>query len=169
MAAPIYHVGNQAQGTGVGTGWPVTTGTRTHIQLYAASAAIRVTEWGVSMNQTTAGTPVFCELLDTGTVGGTGVAYAANDITLFSDPKGNVPPLGLSTAQSMYQATSEGPIAAPIRVGDVQQIFPTNQYIKQFPLGQEFVVPAGNYLRIRITGFTGATPNAYAYVNFSVG
>jgi hypothetical protein len=167
---PIYHVANQAQGSAFGTGIPVTTQTRTVMQLYHATSAIKVTEWGVSMNQTTAGTPVVCELIDTGVVGGTMIyAYTANDITLFTDPKANTPGLSLSTSQSGWFGTSEAlGLGAPIRVGDVQNVAPSNQYIKQFPLGQEFTVPAGNYLRVRVTGFLGATPNAYAYVNFTI-
>jgi hypothetical protein len=48
----------------------------------------------------------------------------------------------------------------------VQLIAPTGQYVKQFPLGREFEVPAGNALRVRVT--FGTTVNAIAYVIFEV-
>ena len=49
---------------------------------------------------------------------------------------------------------------------DVQFIAPTNQYVKQFPLGREPVVDAVSALRIRVTA--GAAVNAYCYVILEV-
>jgi uncharacterized protein YaiE (UPF0345 family) len=58
-------------------------------------------------------------------------------------------------------------VAAPVRSGDYQLVAPTSQYLKQFPLGQEFVVPAAGVLRIRVTA--AAAVNAVCYVVFSIG
>ena len=45
---------------------------------------------------------------------------------------------------------------------DAQLIAPTNQYIKQFPLGREPKCIIGNSVRIRVTAL--AAVNAYAYM-----
>jgi hypothetical protein len=170
MAAPVYRVNGGASPTTAATSKiAVTTSAKTHIQLLHPSQALRVIEWGVSFDGTTAGTPIICELIHTTTVAATVTAYVANDVMLFSDPLGNTPGLTLSTSGSGYNASAEGSVVAPVRTGDVQNVAPTNQYIKQFPLGQEFVVPAAGILRVRITGFSGSTPNASSYVVFSVG
>jgi len=44
----------------------------------------------------------------------------------------------------------------------VQLVAPTNQYVKQFPLGREPMFKASEFLRIRVTA--GAAVNAYCYV-----
>ena len=45
---------------------------------------------------------------------------------------------------------------------DVQLIAPTNQYVKQFPLGLEPVIQISKFGRIRVTA--GTTVNAYCYM-----
>jgi hypothetical protein len=45
---------------------------------------------------------------------------------------------------------------------DVQFIAPTNQYLKQFPLGREPMFKASEFLRIRVTA--GAAVNAFCYL-----
>jgi len=74
-------------------------------------------------------------------------------------------PLNLGTSASGYTSTVEGSITAT-RVGDLQLVSPTNQNWKQFPLGREFGVPAGDSLRVRVT--FGTTVNALCYVVFEV-
>jgi hypothetical protein len=49
---------------------------------------------------------------------------------------------------------------------DVQFIAPTNQYIKQFPLGREPQFAPSEFLRIRVTA--GAAVNAYCYMVIEV-
>ena len=44
----------------------------------------------------------------------------------------------------------------------MQFIAPTNQYVKQFPLGREPVINIGASGRIRVTA--GAAVNAYCYM-----
>jgi hypothetical protein len=47
-------------------------------------------------------------------------------------------------------------------VFDTQFVAPTNQYVKQFPLGREPVIELSKFGRIRVTA--GAAVNAYCYM-----
>ena len=153
----------------------VTTGTaiKTLLQIKpAANIDIKIIEWGISFDGSAAATPIKVELIDTGTVFGTVTAHAAADVQPFFDPNAPVNtagtsgvPLNLGTSASGYTCTSEGTITAT-RYGDLQLIAPTGQYIKQFPLGREFGVKAGNCLRVRVTA--GAAVNALTYVIFEI-
>ncbi len=69
--------------------------------------------------------------------------------------------LTLGTSATGYTCTSEGSITT-VRMFDAQLIAPTNQYVKQFPLGREPVLVIGNACRIRVTA--AAAVNAYAYM-----
>jgi hypothetical protein len=141
--------------------------TKTVIQLLHPTLPINVVEWGVSYDNTAVGVPVQSELIQTTTVAGTVTAYGANDIDSFTDPTAAVPGLTLSTTGSGYNATAEGTVVAPVRIGDHQQVPPTGGYFKQFPLGQEFKVAAGGILRVRLTA--PAAVNALPYVVFGIG
>lgn len=169
MARPLYRVSNGASPTGNNPGVKVTTGTstKTLLQVLQPSFSVSVVEWGISFDGTTAGTPIACELIQTTTVAATVTAYVANDVVLFTDPAANVPGLTLSTTGSGYTASAEGTVVAPVRYGDYQLVAPTNQYVKQFPLDQEFVVAAAGVLRIRVTA--AAAVNAVCYVTFAIG
>jgi hypothetical protein len=147
----------------------VTTGTSTTtlLQVLHPNNAISVVEWGISFDGDAAAVPIQCELIHTTTVAATVTAAVTNSITLLTDPLGNVPGLTLSTTGTGYTSTGEGTIAAPVRVGDYQQVAPSNQYIKQFPLDQEFVVPAAGVLRIRVTAAVAV--NAVCYITFGIG
>lgn len=168
MSRPLYHVINGAS-PAAAAGIKVTTGTtiKTLLQLLHPTNALTVIEWGISFDGSAATTPIECELIQTTTVAATVTAFVANDVTLLTDPLANVPGLTLSTAGSGYTASAEGSVVAPVRVGDYQMVAPTNQYVKQFPLDQEFVVAAGGVLRIRVTA--PAAVNAVCYVTFGLG
>jgi hypothetical protein len=129
--------------------------------------AISVVEWGISFDGDAAATPIECELIHTTTVAATVTAFVANDVTLLSDPLGNVPGLTLSTSGSGFDSSAEGSVVAPVRVGDYQLVPPSTGYLKQFPLDQEFVVPAAGVLRVRVTA--GTAVNAVCYMTFGVG
>lgn len=167
-----YTVYNGAMPT-TGSSAKVTTGTavKTMLQLKPA-VPIKVVEWGISFDGSAAATPGTCELIDTGTVFATVTAYAAADVFQFFDPGAPAntagtsgTPLNLGTAASGYTASAEGSVTAT-RLGDVQLLAPTAPYFKQFPLGREFGVPAGDSLRIRVN--FGAAVNALCYVTFEV-
>ena len=168
MPQSYYKVVNGASGTGNTPTAKVATGTstKTMLQLLHPNNALNVIEWGISFDGDAAATPIQCELIHTTTVAATVTAYGANDVFLFSDPTANVPGLTLSTSGSGFTASAEGTIVAPVRVGDMQLVAPSNQYVHQFPLGQEFTVPAAGVLRVRVTA--GTTVNCLCYVVFSV-
>ena len=155
---------------------PVTTGTAIKTLLQAklggsTNMVGRVVEWGISFDGYTAATPIKCELLTTGSVGATVTEFVAADIVNLTDPNAGAVtddfPLAFTAAgdESGYTATAEGTITAT-RVMDVQLIAPTNQYVKQFPLGREPTFKASEFLRIRVTA--GAAVNAYCYMVIEV-
>lgn len=144
---------------------PVTTGTaiKTLLQLKPFNTG-KIVEWGVSFDGSAAATPIKCELIDTGTVFGTVTASADADVTKLGsveDAVASVAGLTLGTSATGYTCTSEGSITV-VRMMDVQLVAPTNQYVKQFPLGREPKAIIGNAVRIRVTA--GAAVNAYAYI-----
>lgn len=150
----------------------VTTGTAIKTLLQAKMGAsfngvARIVEWGISFDGSAAATPIKCELLTTGTVGGTITEFVAADIINLGDPNAGAVtddfPLAFTAAgdESGYTATAEGSITAT-RMFDVQFIAPTSQYVKQFPLGREPCFKASEFCRIRVTA--GAAVNAYCYM-----
>lgn len=153
----------------------VTTGTsiKTLLQMKLnanATNTAKVVEWGISFDGSAAATPIKCELLTTGTVKATITEFVAADI-INLDPNGpavtddNPFAFGAAGDESGYTGTAEGSITAT-RMMDVQFIAPTNQYIKQFPLGREPQFAPSEFLRIRVTA--GAAVNAYCYMIIEV-
>jgi hypothetical protein len=146
----------------------VTTGTaiKTMLQVKpSATNTIQVVEWGISFDGSAAATPIKCELLEAD-VAATVTAHVAAGIVKFDaqaiaggDPTTNLIQVG--TSATGYTATAEGTITAT-RMFDVQLIAPTNQYVKQFPLGLEPVLQVDKFARIRVTA--GAAVNAYCYM-----
>jgi len=93
-------------------------------------------------------------------------ALAAADVDRISDPLGTETiPLQYSTALTSFAAGSstEGTVAN-YRALDVQQIAPTSQYVKQWPLGREPGAALSTFVRIRVTA--AASVNCYCYVDF---
>lgn len=144
---------------------PVTTGTaiKTLLQLKPFNI-IKIVEWGVSFDGSAAGAGIKCELLDTGTIFGTVTASADVDISKTESVEqavASVAGLTLATSGTGYTCTAEGSIVA-VRMFDAQLVQPTNQYVKQFPLGYQPKGIIGNAIRIRVTA--AAAVNAYAYI-----
>lgn len=177
-----YMVYNAAQATTAApVKQPTGTAIRTMMQLKCATGYFgKVIEWGCSFDAFLAAAPGQVELVETGTVGATGLstAYAVADIQPFEDP--NSPantsgtsgvPFNLGTSASGFAtgAVTEGSTTAT-RMLDIQMLPPTGPYIKQFPLGREpgygyyaaAAAAAINYLRVRMT--FGTTVNATIYV-----
>lgn len=127
-----------------------------------ANTSILITEWGISFDGFVAAAPGTVELIETD-VAATVTAWAAADITKFSDANDDASLVGLGVNLSGYTATVEGSTAA-VRNGDVQIIAPTSQYVKQFPQGQEFKIRASKFGRIRVT--FAAAINAICYVKW---
>lgn len=142
---------------------PVTTGTAIKTLLQIASPSTRpltVVEWGISFDGSAAATPIKCELIQTD-VAATVTAHVAAGVMLLTDPNAPASLVTLGTAATGYTATAEGTTTAS-RLFDYQQIAPTNQYVKQWPLGREPVLPISKFLRVRVTA--GAAVNALCYV-----
>ena len=143
----------------------VTTGTsiKTLLQIKPFNV-VKIREWGISFDGSAAATPIEVELLDTGTVFGTVTASADADIMKFDGAEGavaSVAGLTLGTSATGYTCTSEGSITT-VKLFDTQFIAPTNQYVKQFPLGAEPKCIIGNAVRIRVKA--GAAVNAICYM-----
>lgn len=146
----------------------VTTGTsiKTMLQVEpSATNTLKIVEWGISFDGSAAATPIKCELIETD-VAATVTAHVAAGIVKLDaqalsggDPTTNLIQVG--TANTGYTSTVEGTITAT-RIFDVQLIAPTNQYVKQFPLGREPIVQISKFARIRVTA--GAAVNAYCYM-----
>ena len=151
---------------------PVTTGTaiKTLLQVKpSATNTIQVVEWGISFDGSAAAAGIKVELLEAD-VAATVTASAAADIVKLDasalangDPTTNLIVVG--TTSTGYTSTAEGTITAT-RVFDAQLVQPTNQYVKQFPLGLEPVIQVSKFLRIRVTA--AAAVNAYCYVTVRV-
>lgn len=160
--AGIFWVMNAAFPT---TAAPVKMATGTSIKTLLqvatpSTTSIQVIEWGISFDGTVVNTPVQCELVDTETVGATSLTSVTP--ALYGTPTGEASLcVGGSSATGFNSGgTAEGSITNT-RYGDIQLVSPTNQYVKQYPLGEEWVVPVSHYLRIRVTAST--TVNCYAY------
>lgn len=141
----------------------VTTGTAIKTLLQVASSAVRplkIVEWGISFDGSTAVTPIECELITTN-VAATVTAFVSGDVMAYDDPNAPASTITLGTSASGYTATVEGAITAT-RIADLQLISPTNQYVKQWPLGREFQMPVSSFLRVRVT--SSSAVNAYCYV-----
>lgn len=143
----------------------VTTGTaiKTLLQLKPFNV-VKIVEWGISFDGSAAATPIEVELLDTGTVFATVTASADADVMKFDGAEGavaSIAGLTLGTAATGYTGSAEGTITA-IKLFDTQFIAPTNQYIKQFPLGREPKCIIGNSVRIRVKA--EAAVNAICYM-----
>jgi hypothetical protein len=149
-----------------------TSAEKTILQILHASQPLTVVEWGISFDGSSAAEPIVCELIETGAIAATVTAAAGNDLGAFNqqaDP--NVAAGGgvtLSGAGTGYNATAEGAVVAPVRNGDLQNIAPSNGFLHQYPLNQEFRIPATKVGRIRVNNPSGAV-NCYAYMIYFVG
>lgn len=159
MGRKLYFAANGASPT-TAAQVVVTTGTsiKTLLQVATPSTTnLTVLEWGISFDGSAAATPIKVELLQTD------VAATVTSLTpsLWGDPNAPASLCVGGTSATGYTSTAEGTITAT-RMFDVQLIAPTNQYVKQYPLGREPEVPVSKFLRVRVTA--GAAVNAYCYV-----
>jgi hypothetical protein len=125
----------------------------------------KIIEWGISFDGSAAATPGEVELIETD-VAATVTAFVAADITKWDseaialgDPTTAL--ISVGTTASGYTASGEGSTTA-VRDFDVQLIAPSNQYLKQFPLGREPFCQANKFVRVRVT--FAAAINAYTYM-----
>ncbi|MEV6036043.1 hypothetical protein AB0L65_33150 [Nonomuraea sp. NPDC052116] len=159
---PLYIAANGAMPTTAEL-QPVatTTSLKTLLQIATPSTrGLRVVEWGISFDGSTAATPVRCELIVTD-VAATVTAHVSAGVQPYTDPNAPASLVTLGTSATGYTASAEGTVAAT-RTGDVQQVAPTGQYVKMWPLGREFGVGASKWLRVRVKA--AAAVNAYTYI-----
>lgn len=147
----------------------VTTGTaiKTLLQLKPFNQC-KIVAWGISFDGSAAATPIAVELLETGTVFATVTASADADCHKLDGADqavASVAGLTMGTGATGYTGSAEGTITTT-RLFDAQLIAPTNQYIYQFPLGQEPVLVIGNACRIRV--HAGAAVNAIAWIEVAI-
>jgi hypothetical protein len=165
----LYTIYNYAMPTAAGP-VKVTTGTaiKTLLQIkIGAGVLAKVVEWGICFDGSAAATPILCELVETGTVFATVTASVAADIVRL-DPNAQDPTtaaLVVGTAATGYTSSAEGTVVAS-RELDSQLVAPTNQYVKQFPLGREPMVNVNAALRVRTTA--GTAVNALCYVTIDI-
>jgi len=162
MGAKTYVAYNGAMPTTAALA-PVTTGTaiKTLLQIATPSTEqLRVVEWGISFDGSAAATPGKVELVETD-VAATVTAHVAAGVMKYNAPNDVASLVTLGTSATGYTATAEGTTTAT-RVLDYQLIAPTNQYVKQFPLGREPEVAASKFLRVRVT--FGTAVNAVCYI-----
>ena len=154
--------------TGPAAKQTLTTSGTTYVMLQVAPSSgnpMCIFEWGVSFDQSAAGMPAQCELIS-GTTAQAGLtAHVASGVSTYV----RAADAGTSSVTLGTSATGYGPVTATtpgtVRMGDIQNVAPTNQYVKQFPLGREFFVPGAGFCQIRVTPRT-ASLGAYAYVIF---
>lgn len=143
----------------------VPTGTSVKTLLQIASSTSRpltVFKWGISFDGASAGTPVICELIETGNIAATVTAFNSTDIFPYGDPNSVASTVLVgTTAQSGFTASAEGSITTS-RYADLQQVQPTNQYEWEWSLGREFKVKAGNIIRVRVTA--ASSVNALCFI-----
>jgi|SRR5579884_1409500 hypothetical protein len=148
----------------------VTTGSgavKTMLQVKPGSTNVaKIVEWGISFDGSAAATPIQAELIETD-VAATVTASVANDITKYDadalsggDPTTSL--ISVGTSATGYTATVEGTPTAVRNLDGPQLIAPTNQYVKQFPLGERPVIQSGKFGRIRVNAPAGV--NCYCYM-----
>lgn len=158
----LYFAANGARPTTAAL-TPVTTGTsiKTLLQIATPSTrGIKVVEWGISFSGFAAAAPIRCELIDTD-VAATVTAHVAAGVQPYNDAGAPASLMTLGTTATGYTSSSEGSITAS-RYGDVQQISPAGSYMRQWPLGREFVVGVSRFLRVRVTAPVAV--DAYTYL-----
>ena len=130
-----------------------------------ATRLVKIREWGISFAAFAAAQPVLCELLATGTVFATVTPHVDAGVPKFNPAEesavASVAGITYTTTGTGFDASAEGTIIAT-RMFDAQHIAPTNQYVKQFPLGAEPILDIGESGRIRVTA--PATVDALCYL-----
>jgi hypothetical protein len=165
----IYKVANfVAPTTAAPVEQPTGTAIRTMLQIAtSATMGIKIVEWGISFDGFAAAAPIQVEFFGTTVAATMSTALAAADVDRMSDPLGTETiPLQYGTALTAFAtgAVGEGTVAN-YRSFDVQQIAPTGQYVKQWPLGREPSCALSTFARIRVTA--AASVNCYCYVDFA--
>lgn len=176
----VYKIINStATSTAAPVKQPTGSAIRTMLQIQLAAGFVgKIVEWGCSFDASAAATPGQVELFACTGAATMSTAAANSDILAFNDPSGLVNassiPFVVSTTTTGFAtaAVTEGTVAN-YRPFDVQLIAPTNQYVKQFPLGREptfapTLITAATAVFVRVRMTFGATVNTHVYVDIEV-
>ncbi len=158
--AQTYFVGNFAIPT---TAAPVVVATGTSIKTLLqlstpTTAEAKIIEWGISFDGSAAATPIKVEFFGTTVAATSGTSVTPQT---YGNPNGPASLCVGGTGNTCFSPGTEGTVAN-YRPFDTQLIAPTNQYVKQFPLGREPMLAISQFARIRVTA--GTTVNAYCYI-----
>jgi hypothetical protein len=162
----LFSIQNSAQATTAApVHQPTGTAIRTMQQIQCGTTLdLEIVEWGCSFDGTTStNAPGEVELFTTTVAATMSTAAVSGDVTLFSNFGGTGTQIvfGATTNTGFATAAVTEGTVANYRLGDLQHIPPTSGYIKQWPLGREFQIPNGKYLRNRVT--FANTVNEYFY------
>lgn len=142
------------------------TGLKTMLQVEpSATAVAKIKEWGVSFDGSAAATPIKCELIEQDVAAtvtahvAAGIVKVDSDALSGGDPTTNLVQVG--TANTGYTSSNENSPTVS-RMFDLQFVAPTNQYVKQFPLGNEPTIQISKFAKIRVNA--GAAVNCYCYM-----
>ena len=166
-AEKLYSTQNSTRiTTAAAVAQPTGTAIRTMLQI-ASGATIgqmTVVEWGVSYNGSAAAAGIPTEFFNCTGAATMSTALAATDVVKWNTTEASS--IQYSTALSGFAtaAVTEGTVANAF-LFDLQHIQPTNQYVKQWPLGREPVGAVATFFRVRTT--SAATVNAYIYLVWS--
>jgi hypothetical protein len=146
----------------------VTTSTsiKTMLQVKPGTTqVVRLVEWGISFDGSSAATPGIIEVGVTD-VAATVTAHVAAGIHKYDSAAlaGGDPTTALfavGTTSTGYTSSNEGSVGS-FRMADAQHIAPTNQYLLQFPLGREFIVNPSEFFRIRVKFAVAVNAICYA-------
>jgi len=149
--------------TGVTAGTSYGTGAKCAIQLSTPSGTmIRVVEYGVSFNLSAVAVPSTVTLAQAGAASTMSTTHSTSTIVPIGD-NAKTSTLTMGTGATGY---GNGSITTntTAKMFDAQFIAQTNQFVKQWPLGREPVIPGSSILQLRIN--TSTTASALAYIVF---
>lgn len=136
---------------------PTTVAVNVQLQLAAITKNLCIVEYGISFATAPAGALVtFREAASAATL------TACMTPTLYSNPNAPASLTTTTTTTTAFNSTSTAvsPATSAASIFDAQ-LLSTNTYVKQFPLGREPTILAGDFAQIVVTA--GAISTAYAY------
>lgn len=165
MGAPCYITWNAvtnaltATATMAGTATSAVSGTpKTILQLKPGTPKLRIVEWGYRFT-TTPASPVYVELIETGTVFAT---VSAGSISNYNDVTGPASQAATGTGATGFNASAEGSLSGTRLLAQTLDL--ATYFSQQFPLGREPEINGGACLRIRATPSTAAATTVLCYI-----
>lgn len=166
----IYKVVNSVRPTAAApVKQPTGTAVRTMLQIASLSTeGLQVLAWGLSFDGSAAATPIQVELFGCTGAATMSTTLATADVQCFTDA--NAPTsdtlLAFSTTTTAFAtaAVTEGTVAN-YRHFDAVMLPPTGPYVYEKSLGNEAMIAASQFVRVRVTAV--ATVNMYAWVDIA--